>query len=254
MFEHLATTQLYAFLLVFCRVGTGFMMLPGISELYVMARARLMLALAVSLLIVPIVTPLFPRMPESPAELIVIMMQEMAVGFFIGFVCRMMITCMHVAGQVISMQSSLASAMMFDVTQSGQGAAIGNMLSVFAVVLIFITNLHHLMIMGFFESYRLFPPDQLINIGDAAMTLSRLLSQAFMMGMKISAPFIVSGVMMYLVAGIMARLMPNLQVFFLMMPAQITLSFFILMITLSAIMLWYLDYIKSVLSMYLGVS
>jgi len=252
--EQFATAQLYAFLLVFCRVGSGFMVLPGIGEAYVMPRARLILALAVSLVITPVAAPLFPVMPASPAGLIVIMLQEIAAGLFIGFICRMMIACMHIAGQIISMQSSLASAMMFDVSQSSQGAAIGNFLSVFAVVLIFITNLHHLMLMGFYESYSVFIPGHMLSIADAAQTLARVLSDAFLMAMKISAPFIVSGIMVYLIAGIMARLMPNLQVFFLMMPAQITLSFFILLITISSILLWYLEYVKGSLNQYLGLN
>lgn len=78
------------------------------------------------------------------------------------------------------------------------------------------------------------------------------MSSVFQMAMKMSAPHIVIGLIIYLAAGIIARLMPNIQIFFLLMAPQLLISFFILMICSGALMLWYMDYIKDSLGVFLS--
>lgn len=243
MFEQVATAQLYAWLLVFCRIGSGIMVLPGIGEVYVAARSRLLFALAFSLLMSGIVAPVLPPLPSTPVGVIELIVKEIIIGIFIGTISRVIISSIHMAGQIISMQASLSAAQMFDPNQGGQGTVLGNLLSVFAVVLMFAADIHHLMLEGLYESYALFVPGYPLLFDDMARTAARVVSGAFTAAFKLSSGFIVFGLILYLAGGILARLMPTLQIFFLIMAPQILLSFALLMFTFSAMMTWYLDYL-----------
>ena len=250
--ESFVIGELFTFLLIFTRVGTGIMLLPGIGEGYVSPRIRLLFAVMVSLLLTPVLQDKMPPVPNSPLMLFIIMAGEMLVGLFFGMLARILVATMHTVGMIMSYQSSLSAATMFDVSQATQGSAIGNFLSVTVVLLLFATNLHHLMLGGLVDSYTLFVPGQPLPIGDMANSMGRLVSDVFIVAVKLASPLIAISLILYVGAGVLSRLMPNMQVFFVLIPAQIQLSFTVLMISLSGIMLWYLDFAEARFSAFLG--
>jgi flagellar biosynthetic protein FliR len=251
MLSHFLVTELFAFLLVFCRLGSAIMLMPGFAEIYVAMRARLMLALMFSMILAPAL-----RLPPPPADLaglIVLMMSEILIGVFLGVISRMLIAAMHVAGTIIAFQAALSSALTVDIAGfQGQDTSLGNLLTMTAVVLLFVTDMHHVMLRGLADSYSLFIPGQLPLLQDFADHASRTMGDIFAMGVRLAAPNIVIGLMLNLGAGILARLMPNMQIFFIMQSPQLLLSFFVLMATFSAIMLWYIQYFHDALTAFLS--
>ncbi len=252
MLSEFLVSELFAFMLVFCRLGTALMVMPGFSEIYVSVRIRLLLALTFSLVLTPTLQAL-PPLPSEIFGLTTLIIAEILTGFLIGTITRMMIAAIHMAGMIIAYQSSLASALIPDVTQSqgGQGSVLGNMLAMSALVIIFASDTHHLMLRGIADSYSLFLPGKMPMVEDFANQASRLMSGAFAMAMKLSAPHLVVGMVMYLGAGVIARLMPNMQVFFIMIAPQLLISFFIFMIVISSMLMWYLDYFRETLGGFL---
>ena len=250
--ESFLVSELFAFLLIFTRIGTGIMLLPGVGEAYVSPRIRLPFALIVSLLLTPLLQGSLPPVPDSPLVLTAMMAGEVIIGLFFGFIGRILLATMHTVGMVISYQSSLASATMFDVSQASQGSTIGNFLSVTAIVLLFTTNLHHLMLQGLVESYHIFTPGKMLPIDDMAQSFTRLVADVFNVAIKLASPLIAVGLLLYLGAGVLARLMPNMQVFFVLIPAQIYISFIIMMTVMSGMFLWYLDFFQAQVTLYMG--
>lgn len=241
MLDGLLPTDFFAFVLVFARIGTALMILPTIGEVFVPPRLRLSIALAVSLLTTPLVATLLPPMPSNPYRLLLIMGGEMGVGAFIGFAGRVMMASLSMAGMVVAYQSALANAFVRNPVAAEQGALAGAFLTIVGLLLIFVTNLHLVMLTGIVESYRLLPPGNFMLVGDIAETLARLLSRSFVLAMQISAPFLVVGLLFTLGIGLLNRLMPQVQMFFVVMPLQILLGTLVLMLTVSAIMLWFLS-------------
>lgn len=252
MLEKFLVTELFTFLLVFCRIGAGVMLIPAIGEAYVAVRIRLLLAVMISLILTPVYSTTMPPLPGSPLALMMLLMAEILVGLFIGVVCRMLISVMHVAGMIVSFQSSLAAATMFDINQATQGTVFGNFLSVTAAVILFNSDLHHVILRGLGDSYGLFPPGTFPPTEDMTNYLAQLLSDCFLMATKITAPFLVIGLLINLGAGVLSRLMPNMQVFFVIMPAQIMLSFLLLMTMLSAMMLWFMQFYGDTIGAFLA--
>lgn len=242
----------FVFMLIFARFGTMIMSLPGIGDRSVPARVRLAFALLLTLVMLPIVRDRYGDIPTSLGQVIVPMVQEIAVGLFLGLVARLMTSALQVAGTVIAFQSGLAFAQNVDPTQGVQSAIVGSFLALLATTLIFSFDLHYLLLAALKDSYVLFRPGSPIPFGDFAEAAIRIVSGSFRIGIQLSAPFLVFGLVFYLGLGVLSRLMPQLQVFFLAMPANILLGFLLLMLLLSSMMLWYLEYFEDTMRQFLA--
>lgn len=244
LLEHFLVTQLFAFLLIFTRVGTGIMTLPGFGEAYVPSRMRLYLAAAISVMLVPIFGPQMPPVPGSPISLAVMIIAEVMVGLFIGTISRVLMSTIHIAGNVLSNQSSLSMATVYDPSQGGQSTVISNILTLTAVTLFFTMDMHHLMLNGLADSYSLFTPGQFPIVEDMSDHLMKMMDKSFAIALQLTTPQVIFTLMFYLASGIMSRLVPVLPIFFVLMPLQILTAFFLLLSCLTMIMQHYTDYVE----------
>ena len=101
--------------------------------------------------------------------------------------------------------------------------------SVSGVTLIFATDLHHLVIAALHDSYTIFAPGEMPIVGDVAQHITRIISASFRIGIQLSAPFLVFGLLFNLGLGVLSRLMPQMQVFFIGLPLSILLGFLLLL-------------------------
>ncbi len=241
MLNAILTADIFAVFLVFARVGAAFVQLPTIGEAFITARARLLLAILIALLIAPVIAPRLPEMPDKLGDMIFLLMVEILYGLFIGTVTKILFNALAISGTMISMYTGLASAMMFNPALGAQGSLYSVFLSLLGIVIFFATNMHHLLIQGVVESYVYFIPGAPPPAGDFAESVARVTSQTFMIAFHLSAPFVMVSLLLYMLLGIMARLMPQLQIFFVALPVQVLLGMFVFLITIGGLMLWFLD-------------
>lgn len=241
MFESLVSADIFTLLLVFARLGAAFVMLPGFSEVYVAPRIRLIIAVGLTLVVTPIVGSGLPTQPASNVGLFLLIGSEVMIGLVIGALARFILASLHVAGTVISFQSSLSNANIFDPANAQQGSLVGTFLSVLGVLLIFVSNLHHQMLMALVDSYLVFVPGAPLPLSSFSELSSTIITESFRMGLQLAAPFLLVGVIFYAGLGLLNRLMPQVQVFFIAIPLQVFVSFSVLALTLSAAMIWFLE-------------
>jgi flagellar biosynthetic protein FliR len=236
MFGDLLQADVFAFFLVFVRIGAAMMLMPVIGEAFVLARARLALALLTTLVVLPVVAPHLPAMPASALGVGVLVLGEAVVGLFLGTVTRLFISSIATAGMMIAQSTSLANALVQDPTAAQQGSIAGNFLTMTALVMIMMLDIHHLMIRALVDSYAVFVPGHALPLGDFSKMISQIVSETFLLAVKISAPFISLAVILQLGLGLLGRLMPQMQVFFVAMPLQIAMGMFALAIALPILM------------------
>lgn len=227
-----------AFLLSFARIGTLVMLMPGIGEAMVSARLRLAFALLLTLVLFPFTRTVLPVTPGAGA--IVLLLGEVAVGLVLGLSVRMIMAALQTAGTIAAHEIGLSFAMTVDPAMGGQQASIGNLLTLLGVTLILVTDLHHLAIAAIRDSYALLPPSGLPDPGDAASLGVKAAARGFALAVQIAAPFIAFGILFNVGVGVLARLMPQLQVFFLAMPAGILGGMAVLLAALGAVMALFL--------------
>ncbi len=245
-----------AFLLiaVFARVGALFMTAPALGDFTLSPRVRLAAALAVTAALAPVAAPMFPDWTRNATlgVMTAVLLGEVLVGVFLGLAARVVMAALNVAGQIIAFQMGLSLAQIFDPTQELQGAIIGGFLAVLATTMIFATDLHHMMLAALADSYVLMSPGALPRFGDMSALMIDALSNSFSLGLRLAAPFVLFGLVFYVGAGVLNRLMPQAQVFFMLMPANILLGVLLLMLTTGLMMTLFLERFEAFLAQFLS--
>jgi flagellar biosynthetic protein FliR len=231
-----------AFMLTFARVGTMVMMMPGIGEMNMPARVRLTIALVLTAILLPAHQTAYNVDLNTLGPVILMAFQEIIIGAVLGLTARLAISGLQVAGSVIAQQLGLGFVTAVDPTQNQQGLLVGNFLAVLGVTLIFATDMHHLVIVALSDSYTIFAPGEVPIVGDIAKHITNVIASSFKIGIQLSAPFLVFGLLFNLGLGVLSRLMPQMQVFFVGMPLSILIGFLILLLGLGAMMMTFLDY------------
>ena len=121
------------------------------------------------------------------------LVEEILIGATLGITARLTISALEVAGSVIAQQLGLGFVTAVDPTEGTQGLLVGNFLTMLGITLFFATDMHHLVIAALNDSYDLFAPGEMPATGDAAALITRTVSGAFRIGIQLSAPFLVFG-------------------------------------------------------------
>jgi len=236
-----------AFLLTFARVGTMVMLLPGIGELNLPARVRLTIALVLTATLLPAHQKAYTVDLNALAPALTLLVEEIVIGAVIGLTARLAISALQVAGSVVAQQLGLGFVTAIDPTQNQQGMLVGNFLVLLGITLVFATNMHHLVIEAMNDSYAIFQPGEMPLVGDAAQHVVRITATAFRIGIQLSAPFLVFGLLFNLGLGVLSRLMPQMQVFFIGLPLSILLGLVLLLLVIGAMMGTFVGYLEGVL-------
>ena len=240
------------YLLVFSRVGAMVMLLPAIGEAGVPSPVRLVLALSISVALTPTVQGAYPGVaPQTMTGLVILIAQEVTCGVLVGAMARIIMSALQVAGYLIATQTGLAYAQTLDPTQNTQGATMGNFLSLLGTLMVFLTNLHHLAIGAIAGSYKMLPPGGHLPTGDMAQLTINLVSGSFALGFQLAAPFLVFGFAVYAGLGLLAKLMPQLQIFFVAVPINIACGFLIFLAMLGAMMTVFLNFYAAQMAVFL---
>lgn len=223
--------ELFGVVLVFVRVGGALMLMPGFGEAYISARSRLLLALALSIVLAGPLLTILPPLPTHVGDLAILIVGEAILGLFVGAAARTMFAVLHIAGSTIAVQSGLATASVFDPNQSTQGTLPGNFLTTTAMVLLFATEGHHMILRGMAASYDRLPVGGALPVDDMATFMAGIVQKSFDLGVQIAAPLLLVGMLTNLAMGVLNRLMPSFQVFFIALPLQLLLAFSTLMLS-----------------------
>jgi len=235
------------FMLVFARVGTMVMLLPGLGESSVSARVRLTMALVLAAVLLPLHRTEYQIDLRTFGPVVAMLGQELFVGAVLGLTARLMISALQVAGSVIAQQLGLGFVTAVDPTMGQQGVLVANFLTLLGVTLIFATDLHHLVIAALNDSYSLFQPGEMPLLGDVAALTTRTIAAAFRIAIQLSAPFIVFGLLFNVGLGVLSRLMPQMQVFFVGLPLSIMIGLLVFLLVIGAMMSVFMGSFEDVL-------
>ncbi|MBO9587671.1 flagellar biosynthetic protein FliR [Devosia sp.] len=243
----------FTYLILFARIGAMLMLMPALGEDTIPMRLRLAFGLTFTFVLYPLLSSIMPPMPQDIPGMVALLFHELAVGLIIGGIVRITTMATQIAGAIVAFQAGLSGAMAADPTQQGmQSAVFTSFLSFLGITLIFATDLHHMALAAIYDSYDVFSPTMPIMSEDAMQLALKTVAGAFSVGVQMSAPFIVFGLVFNLGAGILSRLMPQLQVYFILMPANILAGLVLFALLLMMMMGWYLSAFENHLAMWRG--
>lgn len=240
--EHYAlSVQVYGAGLVFARVGSFVMLLPGVGETTVPARIRLAFAFVLCIALYPVVRAYLPGVPDTLGGLAGQLFLEIAIGLGLGALLRLFLGTMSLAGEVISLQTTISFAQTTNPTGTQPTVIINSFLSTVALTLVFSTDLHQLFLGAIVRSYTLFPSGRDLPVRDLSTLAVQTMGRAFALGVQLSAPVIVFSLVFNIGAGLIARAMPQFQVFFVAAPLILLLGLSVFALSLGMLGLVWVD-------------
>lgn len=244
--------QVWQGALIFGRIGAVMLMLPGVGESYVPPRIRLSLALLISLVLWPVVAGALPALPSTLGGMAGWIIREVLVGLAIGAILRAFMTALSTAGETVSLQTALSFAQTANPLQAQPGTTISAFLMLLGTTLIFATNTHHLFIAGLVGSYDLIAPARPLIAGDFVSLAVGTVNDAFLLGIQLAAPVLVFGLIFNLASGLVARVMPQFQVFFAAAPLSIILGLSVFALSLGVVGTVFIDRYRAVANVFVG--
>lgn len=252
MLGEVLPAEAFGFVLVSMRLVALVLLMPVLGDQSVPGRIRATMGFVFSLVVYMSVRSELPAMPDNVFLLISLLIREFMIGAMLGLTTRILLSATHVAGTVIAFQTGLAAAQSFDPSQGSQGVLVGSFMTLIAITLIVVSDTHHLLIMGMAHSYMKFPAGLALPYTDFAMVITHYVSASFLLGFHIAAPFLVYGVIYNLGLGLIARLVPSFQVFFVGMPINLAMGFLLLMVLMGSIMALFLEKFRELALSFLG--
>ena len=140
MESYATAREVFAAGLVFARVAAVVMLLPGVGEQGVPPRVRLGLALLFSLCLFPVVAPGLPAVPAGLGGLVGMVLHEILVGLLIGTILRLFLSSLSVAGEIVSLQTTLGFAQTANPMEAAPSTSLSTFLTVMGLTLIFVSH------------------------------------------------------------------------------------------------------------------
>ena len=224
----LSLEELLRFLLLMVRLSALIMALPLFSGRVIPAPIKVVCIVTLSVSFYPLVQQQPVSIPLGAVHLSLLILGELLVGVLIGFVAQMLFAGIQLSGEIMNQQMGLSFANILDPQNDQQISIVSNFQYILAVLLFFSMQAHHWFIQAMAESLHAIP-----LLGSTVPTtvgtfIVRIFSQAFVVAVQIAAPLLAALLLANIGLGIMARLVPQMNVFILSFPITIGVGMLIL--------------------------
>ncbi len=225
------------FILILIRITGIFVAAPVFARSNFPVLLKIGLSAAISFILLPILGEGFALEINGFPQLALFVTTEFLIGIIIGFIAFMYFSTLYLAGTIIDTQMGFGMVNVYDPQTNAQVPVMGNFYNNIISLLFIVMNGHHLLIRVLVNSYQLLPVGFTFTIGsDLIGQLHFILMEVFVMAFKFSAPVLITVLLANILLGILARTMPQMNVFVVGLPLKILVGFVTVMITLQFLM------------------
>ena len=229
----LSPIEYQKFLFVLLRVGALIMFFPILGSPQVPGRIKIGLILFVSIAVFPVVRATPMHDPKSLFELVVNLFSEITIGLAVAYSARLMFTAVQIAGTVVDFQMGFGVVNVIDPQTETQVSVTAQFQNILAILFFLALDAHHIIIGAIVESFFLINPFQ-INFSTFTPEIILLLFKAtFVTAVKIAAPIMAILFFISVGLGLVARTVPQMNVFIVGFPLQIGVGLFMVGLSMS---------------------
>lgn len=209
------------FLLVMVRFSGLVVAAPVLGSANVPITAKIGFAFFGAMLVTPTLPMLAVGLPDANISFALLAIGEFIIGLLVGFVVGMVFSAVQVGGQVMDMQTGFGMMNVFNPALETQSSIFGFFLFILAVLYMLVSNLHHLMIMGFIHTFEAIPIGGFTAHPGLLWEVARWGQAMFVDGLIISAPVVAAMMLAYVTMGLIGRVIPQIQLFVVGFPLTI---------------------------------
>jgi flagellar biosynthetic protein FliR len=176
--------------------------------------------------------------------------REVLIGLMMGAVLRMFLTALSTAGELVSLQTTLSFSQTANPMEAQPTTSLSTFLTLLGLTLIFATDLDHYFLSALFRSYDVFAPNKPMPIADAAQLAVQTAGKSFALGVQLAAPVIVFALVFNIATGLIGRVMPQFQIFFVAAPLQVLLGLSVFALSLGSLVMVWVDRYRSLIGLF----
>ncbi len=227
-FFDLIQNHLAAFLIILSRTTGIFMLSPFFGSMNIPTQIKAASAISIAAILYPVVdTPV--EIPADVWNYALMLCEEILIGWLIGFVGAAALSAINMAGKVMDMQVGYAVVNVMDPTSGQQIALIGSFMYNLAILIMLVVNGHHIILSALAESFNIVPLATAQYNVELSSLIGDVTGAIFMTGMKIAMPVTFAILMVNVGMGILARTMPQMNIFVIGIPLHLFLGTGVLM-------------------------
>jgi len=209
------------FLLVMVRFSGLMVSAPMLGSSNLPVAAKVGLSFFGALLITPTLPMLEVGLPDEPISFALLAIGELIIGLLVGFVVGLIFAAVQVGGQIMDLQTGFGMMNVFNPALESQFPIFGFFLFILAVLYMVVTNLHHLMIVGFVHTFEVIPIGGFMARPELLWEITRWGDAMFLDGLIIAAPVAAAMMLAYVTMGLIGRVIPQIQLFVVGFPLTI---------------------------------
>jgi flagellar biosynthetic protein FliR len=205
--------------LAFCRVGSCFMLMPGLSSARVPLQVRLFVAIAATgALLMHEWDRIAPFATRNPAVLLALIASEILIGVLIGLMARLYTMALQFMATAVAALVGFAGVGGMGIEENEPEGPLGSIITFSALMLLFVFDFHHEIIRALVMSYELAPVSTVFNPQTALVDVTDTLSESFMVIVRLGSPFLAYAILVNLAIGFVNKLVPQIPVYFISLP------------------------------------
>ena len=236
-------TDFTLILLIFIRILSAFVATPIFSHVSIPSQVKVFLSFIIAYIIFSVTQPVNIAIDFNPWWLFGMAIKEIMVGLIIGFSINLVFYGFNFAGTFIGFDMGLAMAQVMNPVEETNGNVIGQVIYFMALMVFFIIDGHQYVIRALSYSFQIIPLGEFSANEEVFTLILQYSASVFVIAVKIASPIMVSFFLIHIAEGVLARMIPQMQVFFVTQPLKIGIGFLLLI----AVLPIYLYVIKNLL-------
>ncbi len=235
----------YGVLLIFLRVVAIVFSTPVLDTATIPVVFKAGLALAVSVLLLPVVDTVVSVKDLSLMTFVIGVFSEIAIGVTLGLSVKLLFTGIQLAGQIVGFQMGFAVANVIDPTTSMQIPILAQFYNLTAMLVYLSINAHHMFFSALVDSYKILPPLSMHISPQLVDMMMRLTANMFVVAIKMGAPLIAVMLLISVGLGLVARTVPQMHIFVVAMPLKILVGLVFMIIVTPYLTVFMIDLFSS---------
>ncbi len=224
-----------AILLIGARIGGMFATMPIFGSRNYPVSAKIGLVLFLTVIVTSNIAVDITIDTVYGYEFFFYLVNEAVIGLFIGLLASVFLGFIYFAGDIIDYLTGFSMVSVMNPLDETQMPITSNLMYIYLSLVFLALNMHHKVILVVAESFELIPLGSLIRAAESLSYLMSVVSQTLLIGLSISAPFIITILVADIVLGLLAKAMPGMNIFILGMPFKVLIGVFMFLVIVPAL-------------------
>lgn len=221
--------KLLVFILVMIRISAFMLVVPVFSWNNIPVRIKAAVILLLTIFFVTVKPMEVNAASDSVLNIILLVLAEATYGLALGLIMVLIFSVIKLSGRIAERQMGLALASVLDPLTGEESQPVGMLLEIIFILMFLSANGHHLFILAISKSYDVFSAGSIPQISSLAAGVAQAGSVMFIAALRLAAPMLAAFLLLMVTLAVLARIAPEMNIFFISLPMRIGLGLFMTM-------------------------